>query len=268
VARRTVLPSDTDSEIRANSPAHLVLFRPEAKPGKLLLFLPGTGGVPVAGPQNFFDAALRQGYSVIALSYINTPAVAQVCWGPELQADPDCAQKFRAQRLFGTMHTPLIADGAHDAIVHRLVSLLQYLAAHDSAERWGAYLEQNEPAWDRISVSGQSQGGGMAAFLAKTTPVHRVLVFSGGWDFAAPNTLAHWYEAPSVTPPERWYGAYSQGESHARTIAASYRAMAIPSDHIQQWPALPFADDNRQHGDGIGNAAHQGAWAEMLGDGS
>ncbi len=40
----------------------------------LLVSLPGTGGQPATGPRLFFEAALQQGYRVLALSYPNTSA--------------------------------------------------------------------------------------------------------------------------------------------------------------------------------------------------
>lgn len=40
----------------------------------LLVSLPGTGGQPATGPRLFFEAALQQGYRVLAPSYLNTSA--------------------------------------------------------------------------------------------------------------------------------------------------------------------------------------------------
>ena len=63
----------------------------------------------------------------------------------------------------------------------RLTRLLHQLAEQDPAGQWAAYLDGDEPRWSRIVLAGQSQGGGMAAYLAKTRAVAGVMMFSGGW---------------------------------------------------------------------------------------
>jgi hypothetical protein len=75
-------------------------------------------------------------------------------------------------------------------------------------------LENGAPKWGRIVLAGQSQGAGMAAFIAKRQAAARVILFSSPWDFVVSDgkarRLAAWISAPSKTPPERWFGAYQQ----------------------------------------------------------
>ena len=70
------------------------------------------------------------------------------------------------------------------------------------------------PKWGRIVLAGQSQGAGMAAFIAKRQAAARVILFSSPWDFVVSDgnarRLAAWISAPSKTPPERWFGGYQQ----------------------------------------------------------
>ena len=54
-------------------------------------------------------------------------------------------------------------------------------------------LENGEPKWSEIALAGQSQGGGMSAFIAKDHVVARVIDFSGGWDYSAKGKIAKWY---------------------------------------------------------------------------
>ena len=52
-----------------------------------------------------------------------------------------------------------------ESIVARLVAALRALDRQAPREGWGAYLDGDQPRWDRILVSGLSQGAGMAAFI-------------------------------------------------------------------------------------------------------
>lgn len=256
-------PSKTDSEIKAANSPHLVVYNPSAKQGKLLLFLPGTGGIAVKGPKELFLTAVNQGYHVINLSYINTPAVARICKGQTLIENSDCTEAFRTKRIYGNNKFSLINDESQDAIVNRLAKLLIYLSEHDKKGNWGAYLENGIPIWDQIAVSGQSQGGGMAAFIAKNQLVSRVIDFSGGWDYFAKNEIAKWYFKSSITPANRWYGIYHVKEPMASTILESYKAMAIPDNQIYPLK-LEVREGRKAHGEGVRNTRYKPQWIEMF----
>ncbi len=258
-----IKPSATDSTIVATDVAHWVRYDSTKLKNKLFLFLPGTNGIPVRGPKKLFDTAIELGYPVINLSYINQPAVARICRGENLIADAKCAEKFRTQRVFGTQVTPLIQDEPQDAIVPRLTKLLQYLVKFDKKGNWNNYLENGAPKWNEIIVTGQSQGGGMAAFIAKKKLVHRMISFSGGWDYAAKNKIAGWYANESITPAERWFGTYHAEEPKAETIDASYVAMEIPKDQIFRL-TKKVREGRRAHGEAIRNTTYKELWVKLL----
>lgn len=48
---------------------------------------------------------------------------------------------------------------------------MQRCARGDAAGGWAQYLDGDEPRWARITLTGQSQVGGMAAYLAQTREV-------------------------------------------------------------------------------------------------
>ena len=259
-------PSKTDTRItRADTP-HLVVYKPSNKKGKLLLFLPGTNGIALKGPKDLFFTAIEQGYSVINLSYINTPAVAQICRGEVLAADAKCTSEFRTRRLYGTNDFPLIKDNSFDAIVNRLTNLLIYLSEHDEQGNWERYLENEAPKWEEIAVSGQSQGGGMAAYIAKDHVVARVIDFSGGWDFSEKGKIADWYSKKSETPLERYYGTYNVKEPMATIIDETYKAMNMPEDHIFALD-LQVPEGKKAHSNGVRNLDYKETWKTLLGDG-
>ncbi|MDE3741022.1 BPSS1187 family protein [Maribacter polysaccharolyticus] len=262
-----VTPSKTDPRITEADTPHFVVYDPTVKQGKLLLFMPGTNGIALKGPKDLFATAVDQGYYLINLSYINTPAIARICKGETLEGNSDCASDFRTNRIYGTNDFPHTDDQSYDAIINRFTKLLVYLAENDKKGNWGTYLENGSPKWDQIAVAGQSQGGGMAAFIAKRHRVARVIDFSGGWDYSAKNKIAKWYFNESITPADRWYGTYHVEEGAAKTIIETYKAMNIPQNHVYAFN-LPYPEGKRPHSNGIRNLAYKDLWIEMLGKGN
>lgn len=267
ITKLEIKPSATDPTIKAADTAHLVLYDPNVKQGKLLLYMPGTNGVSTKGPTKLFATAIQQGYRVINLSYINFPAGVTTCVGQALADDPDCIEKFRIKRIYGDDITSLIPDKPQDAIMNRFTKLLIHLTKVDKKGNWEIYLENGTPKWEEIVLTGQSQGGGMAAYIAKHTRVAKVISFSGGWDQSSKGQIAKWYFANSATPVERWYGVYHVEEPTAHLILASYKAMNIPSKHIYPL-SLTVKQGRKAHGEGISNAAYTQQWIEMLGKGN
>jgi len=232
-----------------------------------LLFIPGTNGIALKGPKNLFYTAIQQGYSVINLSYINTPAIARICTGEALVVNAVCAEEFRNRRVYGDTKFTLIDDAPYDAIVNRLTKLLIYLSDTDKEGNWSRFLENGEPKWSEIALAGQSQGGGMSAFIAKTHLVARVIDFSGGWDYAAKNKIANWYSKSSVTPVGRYYGTYHVKEPTAKIILETYKALNIPEEHIYAFD-LEVPDGKRAHSNGVRNLGYTDSWIELLGKGN
>lgn len=260
--RLLIAPRLTDDRLSETDAPHLVVYESGRADAPLLVWLSGTGGAPATGPRHFYETALQQGYQVLALSYLNTPAVGQVCVGATLRAQPACAARMRQQRAWGDVRTGLVADRPEDAIVPRLTRLLQHLARHDATGQWAQYLDGDEPRWERLTLAGQSQGGGMAAFIAQTRRVAGVIMFSGGWDRRAGGDIAEWYSRPSLTPPQRWHGSFHTQEVQAATMAQIYRRLGLPADQIHAL-SLPIKGA-LAHGEGIGNPAYQPMWEQML----
>jgi tetratricopeptide (TPR) repeat protein len=268
-----VKPSATDPAIHRFDSPNYVLFNDNSGPdANLLVFLTGTNGRP-PGPVRFLKAAADAGYRVISLAVNDVPAVASYC---PRRPDPDCSEKFRRMRIFGdgTTLDPAIDNTQAESIVNRLVKLLQYLDRQEPQRKWGEYLENGAPKWDRIALAGQSQGAGMAAFIAQRHKVARVILFSSPWDFQVTGghvRLAPWISGTGKTPPERWYGGYHEREKTARLIAQAYAALRIPPDHIRVFqldlpPAQQNADShNPFHGQGISNPAYDQDRAFFLG---
>ena len=256
-----IAPQATDAQLKVDEPPHWVVYDPAvAEP--LFVWLPGTNGHPASGPKGLFQAVRSAGFRLVGLSYLDDVAVSLVCKGPRLQAHPTCAAAFRQQRVWGDATAAPIDDRPEDAIVPRLTRLLRHLAEQEPAGQWAGYLDGDEPRWSRIVLAGQSQGGGMAAFLAQTRSVAGVLVFSGGWDHGANGDIATWYRRRSVTPPGRWQATYNVQEPQAGTLGRIYSTLGIPSAQVY---ALDLPVVTRlPHTDGVGNPAYAPLWRKML----
>ena len=262
-----VKPSETDTSIKAANTPHLIRYKTTNKSNKILLFMVGTNGIASKTIKNAFLAtALEQGYRVISLSYITTPAGAVACAGKNRIDDPDCIEKFRIKRIYGENLTPLFPDEPQDAIINRFTKLLLYLEKNDKAGNWGQYLQNGSINWKKIAVAGQSQGGGMGAYIAKQHLVAKVIYFSGGWDVEAKGKIAKWYYKDSVTPPNRWYATYHVEEPMAHIIAQSCNAMKIPKAHTFALN-LPINGKSKAHGQGVANKLYKPIWIQMLGRG-
>lgn len=272
-----VKPSVTNPAIYKWDTAHAVYYDPGFKNNKILLWLAGTNGTPLSIPVEFINTALAQGYRVIALSYITVPAISQICIGDILNSNSDCASAFRRKRIFGDNDFSLISDEQQDAIIPRFVKLLQWLTLNDAAGNWSQYINKGEmkPVWNRIAVAGQSQGGGMAAFLGQQEVLARLISFSGGWDYSnsKEKKIATWYFNKAVTPINNWYVTYNVNENAADQLREISTALQIPETHVFALDKVLFDVDaskkspNPYHGDGIRNTAYKPIWLKMLGSG-
>jgi len=273
-------PHETDPNIQRFLAVNIAMFRRDVKrDAPLLVWFSGTGGTP-AGGWLFLRAAADAGYRVIGLTYDNGVSDPQTC-GPK--PDPACSDHFRQKRIFGDNVTNDIDDLPAESVVNRLTKVLQYLDAHHRGEGWSRYLKHGGPDWQRIAVAGHSQGGGVAAYIAKKERVYRVINLSGAWDRTDQGSkqFAPWITAPSATPMDRWYCAYHAKETNAAPMKAAYAAMNVPPDHIRVLTLEPVRQPNTPanvdvyHGsmiaerstprDANGAPAYAADWAFMLG---
>jgi hypothetical protein len=265
IVTECVRPSATDPGIqRFDMPNYVLVSEQTKSNGQLMLFMPGTGGEPT-GPKAFLRAAAGAGYRVVSLAYNDDISIAVYC--PK-RPSAECSERFRAMRIWGNsqLGDATVDNTPAESIVNRLVKLLQYLDRTHPGGGWGSYIENGTPAWQRIAVCGQSQGAGMAAFIAKQHEVGRVILFSSPWDYVERNgqrELAPWISLPSKTPPERWFGGYHARENMADLLARSYADLKIPQAHIRIFNAdLPpnrqsgSRSDNPFHGQGLFNRVY------------
>ncbi|GEM_PF-2584136 len=200
-----VNPAATDAAIDATAGNHDAVINTAVTPkGRLFVFMPGTGGIPLVY-RFIVQAAANNGFHAIGLAYENATAVGDLCAG---STDPDCAGKVREERFSGQDTSTLVSVDAANGIQNRLAKALVYLAQQHPQDGWGQYLDSGgNVLWDRVRVSGHSQGGGAAGYIAKQKLVDRVCFFSSPSDVDdVQNKLAAWVLAPGVTPAARHFG--------------------------------------------------------------
>lgn len=216
----TVLPAATNTCLVQAPDSHFVAVAPgTGAPGRLFVFLPGSGAAPRSYRRIVVEAA-AVGWHALGLSYPNDLPVAVRC----ALAGSDCYADVRLEVLTGLDATPTLRVPRDESIEGRLVRLLQAMATLDPGRGWEDFVDGDAPRWNRISVAGHSQGGGHAFFVAQRTPVLRATAYSSAGDLVPLTaTPAPWLSRVWATPPERRFGFTSESDelvSYTGTVAA------------------------------------------------
>ncbi|WP_426479634.1 BPSS1187 family protein [Chryseobacterium sp. CBSDS_008] len=269
-----VKPSEADPSVKKWDSAHVVYYDSAIKNNKVLLWLTGTNGSTDHFPQAFLKTALDQGYKVIALSFFSKPGVSQICKDDYLSKNVNCAAEFRRKRIYGDNVFLPIPDQYQDAIIPRLTKLLQYLSKNDKEDVWSQYLNQGtgKPVWSKIAIAGQSQGGGMAEFIAQHESVARIISFSGGWDYSdsEKKKIAGWYSQKLMTSPQNVFATYHVKEAAAAQLEEICKTLHIPSENVfalDEPLKMQKKGPNPYHVEGVSNTVYKPIWIKMLGSG-
>lgn len=229
---RHVLPSDTDKAIDKWSDdgwMHYAYVDPSVPSRhQLLVFLAGTGGRG-KGHMAFNKAAAQAGYHVVSPAYPSEVSISTF----NRSEDPDVFIKARDNIIYGKVPFPGLEVNEPNAILNRLVKLLQYLSANYPQENWNQFITADGSLeWNKIVLAGQSQGGGHAALMAMQHPVERVLMFGSPKDFSRYfNKPAKWYSDPSATSLDRFFSfVHTDDDKNGCTYPEqieNYRAMKL-----------------------------------------
>ncbi|MCB9733624.1 MAG: hypothetical protein H6745_13575 [Deltaproteobacteria bacterium] len=153
------------------------ITRPE-----LWIHLGGSGGKPT-NAKNILRAAAYSGYRALGLAYMNEPSVADRCNDPVTGVDYDvtCSEKTRLEVITGEDVSPWLEIGASDGLISRLEHALAWLDDRDPSGGWDAYRDgEGHVRWDRIAMSGFSQGGGNVGLISRDHPLRRAFFLSKG----------------------------------------------------------------------------------------
>ncbi|MFW7267214.1 BPSS1187 family protein [Gluconacetobacter sp. Hr-1-5] len=231
IVEHDVDPSDTDRDIdRSDSRNVSGYLKDNREDGRLLVFFGGAPSLRRTPTIPFIADALEHHYRVIMIDYVYNPPGTRLCD----QSEDPCFSQYRKAKLFGGSPMEGLDVSPAEGLAARTAAMLRYLHRRWPSEHWDRYLDHNQPRWADIAVSGFSQGAGLAAFFAKSTPVARVILLSSPWDhYQDTGTIASWLSASSATPADRWWGMYSAHETNAPWMQKTYAALGIPPDHIR-----------------------------------
>ncbi len=225
-----VRPSAANSCVQLADAPSQALRNPSVAPkARLALFLPGTGGSPGEFP-SFLQEGSNRGYHVVGLSYTNLTSINELC--NAVGGNADCAGNVREEVLTGRDTSAQVAIAPAEAIEQRLAALLAYLTFHRPADGWGQFLSgSGGVAWEKVSVSGNSQGAGHAAYIAKVRRVFRVGLYAGPSDWVlASNTPVNWYRLTASTPPSAWFGYVHSPDTIANASGNPTQVTAVWGD--------------------------------------
>jgi hypothetical protein len=200
-----VAPSSIDSGLDDSFGSHYVEINPAVSPkGLLFLFFPASLSNP-SKDQQIIRSAANNGFHSIGVAYPNGDVVALLC---NNSADKGCQSNIREETFTGQDVSTKVSVNEVNSVISRVTLLIKYLESQHPNEGWKRFLDvDGNIRWDLVRVSGHSQGGGTAGYLAIQKSVDRVCTFSSPADYDNASGLpAEWLFFKSKTSPSRFYG--------------------------------------------------------------
>lgn len=191
---RLVFANDTDPDIDSELFRHYTFYNNDCINREVLVVhFPGSFDNPL-NTIRFPELAANNGFHVINIKYENSISSRTPCL---TNPDEDCYYNFRKEILEGEDVSPDISVNSANSAYNRIFKLLKYMHTEYPEEGWDNYFNETGGAedsikWEKIIVSGHSQGGGHAALIGIEKRVNRVLMF------AAPNDYSYVYDAPAA----------------------------------------------------------------------
>ena len=197
-----VQPYQTDTNYSSTQESHYVVRNTKTHLNKLLLFIGGSYSIP----KNYnlvSDHGATIGLDVISLSYPNDVAAFSMSSSKDING----FNNFRDEICFGNQVSSIVDVNVLNCITTRATKLLIYLKNTYPNEYWGQYLTaSNTIMWNKVIISGHSQGSGHALYIAKQNLTDRVVMFSGPNDYSTNfNSPANWLSQNSLTPISKQY---------------------------------------------------------------
>jgi len=282
IVHHEVRPSQTDPKIHKPDFPHEAYVNAAGTGNLLFIYLPGTGG-RADNVLKLLQTAAQAGYHAIAVDYRSSSSADNVCGN-----DANCYGPLRQAMLDGQHESTQIDMDSNNCILNRTTKLLSWLDAQYPNEHWGQFITNGQINWDKVTVSGLSQGGGHAAMLAHLYKVHRVIMFSSVVDGVnGPNwRSAAWIAQTHATPRDRFYGfAEANDRRYFARIKVNWKTLALPGgltsvDHMAppynnshrlfsarsgRDPHAQVARDSLTPLDAQGNAVYEPVWRHLLG---
>lgn len=220
-----VLPQSTEPKLTGWLDPHIAAAprQPLSSP-HLWIFLCGSYGKPQR-QVSIIEHIASMGHWVINLRYPNDWTIGGLS---RRSAHLHAHEALRLQILDGRARSGLLDLPPQDCILNRLQKLLIWLAWRHPEQGWSAFLNGDEPQWDRIAVAGHSQGGGHAAIMGKQLPLERVVMLSAPADCVdGDEAPAPWLSRSGATPPENYFGFAHLRDHAIGRITLAWEALGL-----------------------------------------
>lgn len=210
--------------------------------GELVVHFNGSGGSPRGATGtatgSWYGAARGAGFHVLGVSYSSGSAVGSLCQGADA-----CFEPTRTAILTGVAQTGAAAELSDitldEGAFTRIARLLVTLALRDPSGEWGRFIDETklpdaEQAirWEKVFVSGHSQGGGHAALIGKRNAVARVIMLAAPCDALRSGQGASWLDGSSgyATPPAtKFFGLGVMADTTCDAFATNWLKLGMPS---------------------------------------
>lgn len=266
-------PSEVDPAIDFGPDARSIAGTPTTTPkNRLVVLFSGSG----AGPKSMGNLATelqKAGYHVLGVHYDSDLPTLDACPDSQQSVDPDCHRSFRGEVVFGE-GVPDPAGNSYDhpgvqvppanAAMHGLLHQVEYAVDRFPLDDFAQFQQQTggvcdventtygacELQWDKVSLMGFSQGGGVALYLSKFRDVARVGMLSAAFDAYAPSsapTAAPWVAEGGFATPSADIAHLSHvGDFNIFRQRAVADALGLPGAeaNIRLEPA-PYGGTNR-----------------------
>jgi len=168
----------------------------------LIVFIEGSGSIP--SPRTVLKALADSGYTVLSLRYPNSWSTPGLC---DSQPNINCYEEFRKETFYGKDFSNKIDISYSNSISNRLLTALKYYDKKRGVEHLSDYYSQAGIKWEKIMISGFSQGAGHAAYIATQVNVAKVMMIGGPNDYSLYlKQTGSWLRMRSITPKSRYFG--------------------------------------------------------------
>lgn len=209
----------------------------------------------------WLNEIMNEGYIVVQLGYDNRSSVnGDLCGKRNEGHDRDnCAGEVREAALTGLLETPFRSTDEQNSIDYRLASLFTYLQNNDV--ELPSTIDPENINWSALHISGHSQGGNQAYYIATQRPVAFACILAAGYDIAdsvSPGSvnIADWFTAGNSATPLSNIGAMltTSDDNYNTFYAGLTQAVGLSADEI-------IIADNTQYFDPEGKEinGHAGA---------
>ncbi len=177
----------------------------------LWIHFTGTYGRPYNQASGDFSTStwlnelLEQGYVVLQIAYDNRFSINDTCLSGAGKNRNNCAGEARAEVLIGFDYTPLRETDSFNSIEYRLEILLSYLQLIPNFPL-PSNIQAETFTWADAKLSGHSQGGNQAYYIAKYYGVKFACMLGSPYDvddtvYPSATPIADWFRVPgSMTP--------------------------------------------------------------------